>query len=102
MLVKQRYWRGASAGESDGIADAVAITLRVKHRGYDDNVVTAAPDSDLVIYRGWVDIDINSILYTTEVDGERTVRKSKYANYQSAPFRDMVSRYPDYLYCNIL
>ena len=54
----------------------------------------------LVIYDGYVDIDVESILFDFEETPIMQIRNSKYTMHDTQMWRDLEEKYPDYIFAD--
>ena len=54
-------------------------------------------NTPVVIYRGWVDIDVEKLVYNTYRQDGVIIRESKYTAFDDTPFSDLIHAHPDYL-----
>lgn len=58
--------------------------------------------TEFIIYDGWVDIDIDDIIYEIRPNAKNeNIRYLKYQSFNSQPFYEIAEKYPDFIISDI-
>ena len=91
----------------EGVSEAfIGATLTLDHtrtrKEYPPRIDTIQHFQEFIIYDGWVDMDINDIIYEIRpTQKKQPIRFLKYPNYQPFAFLDIAEAYPDFLLSDI-
>lgn len=71
------------------------LTMHPKHRSTAKRKIEVPFYQELLLYDGFIDIDLNQFIYEYEERKTGTYRKLKYENYTSKAFLDIMEAYPN-------
>ena len=81
---------------SERIGAILKLINKVPDKRYYYRNVTAQYFQEIIIYKGWVEIDLDDIIYIKKENPKgELIRHLKYPSYVSTPFIEIAEKYPD-------